>query len=159
KVLHERIGAAFEMLYPQSIDDHVSELARHYVRGNNLNKGYEYSFRAGEQAALRGAHSAAESFFRVALKLVGAMPETSVRDRREVEVLIQFGLSLSALKSGFSAPEVRSTYARAADLLGHLGYDPDLDFALGGKWGGQIEANELDDALATAEQTLRSALT
>src|SRR5262249_28337709 len=49
KALHERIGAAIETLYSQSIDDHVSELARHYVSGNNIDKGYEYSFRAGKQ--------------------------------------------------------------------------------------------------------------
>src|SRR5262249_11817026 len=84
KALHERIGAAIEMLYPQSIDDHVSELARHYVKANNIEKGYEYSFRAGKQAALRGAHGAAESFFRVALNLVGAMPGTPATDRCEV---------------------------------------------------------------------------
>jgi predicted ATPase len=123
KILHDRIGAAIEMLYPQSIDDHVSELARHYVGGNNIDI-YEYSFRAGKQAAVRGAHGAAGSFFRVALNIIRAMPETSARDRREVEVLNQFGISLSDLKSGFSAPEVRATYDRAAELFGRLGSDP-----------------------------------
>jgi class 3 adenylate cyclase/tetratricopeptide (TPR) repeat protein len=158
KVLHERIGAAIETLFARSIDDHVSELARHYATGNNLDKGYEYSFRAGKQAALRGGHGAAESFFRVALKLVGAVPETSARDRREVEILNELGISLSVLKSGWSGPEVRATYYRAADLFGRLTGHPDLHFALSGKWGVHIEANELDEALATAEQALASAV-
>jgi class 3 adenylate cyclase/tetratricopeptide (TPR) repeat protein len=157
KALHERIGAAIEMLFAQSIDDHVSELARHYVRGNNIDKGVEYSFRAGKQAAVRGAHGAAESLFRVALNLVRAMPETRARDRLELEVLNEIGLSLSVLKNGYSSPEVRATYARGAELFLRLG-DPDLHFALSGKWAVHIEANELDEALATAEQALETAL-
>jgi class 3 adenylate cyclase/tetratricopeptide (TPR) repeat protein len=158
KVLHERIGTAIEMLFPQSIDDHLSELARHYVKGNNIDKGREYSFRAGKQAALRGAHGAAESFFRVALSLVRAMPETPAKDRRELEILNDLGMSLSVLKSGFSAPEVRATYARAAELFIRIGGDPELHLALIGKWAVHLEANELREALATAELALVTAL-
>jgi hypothetical protein len=36
KQLHERIGWAFETLYASSLDDHLSELAHHFGRGNNL---------------------------------------------------------------------------------------------------------------------------
>jgi tetratricopeptide (TPR) repeat protein len=158
KAIHERIGAGIEVLFARSIDDHVSELARHYVGGNNIDKGVEYSFRAGKQAALQNAHGAAASLFRVALDLVRAMPETPARDRLELEVLNEIGLSLSVLKNGYSAPEVRATYNRGAELFRRLG-DPDLHFALSGKWAVHIEANELDEALATAELALGTALT
>jgi class 3 adenylate cyclase/tetratricopeptide (TPR) repeat protein len=158
KALHDRIGVAIEKLYPQSIDDHVSELARHYVRGNNLEKGIEYSFRAGRQAAARNAYGAAESFFRVALNVLMGTAETPARDRRELEILNELGQALAVIKSGWSAPEVRVIFARAADLFVRLDSNPDFFMALVGKWGGHLEANELEEARSTAEQALASAL-
>ena len=42
KQLHERIGAALETLYANSIDDHLDELAHHYSKSGNPKKALEY---------------------------------------------------------------------------------------------------------------------
>ena len=64
KLLHERIGAAIESLYADSLDDHLAELAHHYARSANIDKAVEYlSWRAVRQCSARAypeavAHSA-----------------------------------------------------------------------------------------------------
>jgi predicted ATPase len=55
KALHERIGAAIESLYADSLDDHVTELARHYSRSNRGAKAAHYLHLAAIQAQQRGA--------------------------------------------------------------------------------------------------------
>jgi len=42
RMLHGRIGAALESLYPDSLEDHVAELAHHYARSGNSAKALEY---------------------------------------------------------------------------------------------------------------------
>lgn len=49
RLLHERAGAAIEVAYANSLDDHLSELARHYERSGNAAKAVEYLERAGLQ--------------------------------------------------------------------------------------------------------------
>jgi len=48
--LHERIGAAIEWRYSESLDDHLSDLAHHYIRSPNVAKAATYQNRAGLQA-------------------------------------------------------------------------------------------------------------
>jgi predicted ATPase len=42
RVLHERAGNAIEALYPETLDDHLAELAHHYGRSANLRKAVHY---------------------------------------------------------------------------------------------------------------------
>jgi class 3 adenylate cyclase/uncharacterized protein YcbX len=49
KVLHEIIGAALEILYASSIDDHLAELANHYGRSTNVDAAVQYLTSAGKQ--------------------------------------------------------------------------------------------------------------
>jgi hypothetical protein len=55
KLLHARAGAAIEALYDGRLDDHFSELARHYRRSANIEKALEYLGRAGQQAIQRSS--------------------------------------------------------------------------------------------------------
>jgi tetratricopeptide (TPR) repeat protein len=50
--LHRRIAESLESLYAESIDDHLGELAAHYMAstGNAAEKAIEYSVRAGDRA-------------------------------------------------------------------------------------------------------------
>ena len=53
RLLHERIGAALESLYTNSIDDHLDELAHHYGRSGNSAKALDYLESAGLRAVRR----------------------------------------------------------------------------------------------------------
>jgi len=48
KLLHERAGQALEAIFAAQLDDHLSELALHYKRADNIHKAIEYSGRAGQ---------------------------------------------------------------------------------------------------------------
>jgi tetratricopeptide (TPR) repeat protein len=61
--LHQRIGESLEKLYAQQLDDHVEDLAYHFARSGDLNKGLDYSKRAAAQAERLCAHQEALDFY------------------------------------------------------------------------------------------------
>src|SRR5215472_14319524 len=94
EALHERIGAAIESLYADSLDDHVTELARHYGRSNRGAKAAHYLHLAAIQAQKRGAFGDAVALTRrglMALETMGAGPE---RDRLEIPLQLTLGQCL-----------------------------------------------------------------
>jgi len=58
KVLHERIGLAIEGLYSHSLEDHVSALAHHYGRSNNIDAGVQYLTHSGRQKLMEARKNA-----------------------------------------------------------------------------------------------------
>ncbi len=115
KQLHERVGAALEQLYANSIDDHLDELAHHYSRSGNASKALEYHERAGLQAAQRSAHTEAIHGLTAALELLKRLPESSERDQRELELQTTLGQVLMVTQ-GWAAPETERVYFRAHEL-------------------------------------------
>jgi uncharacterized protein YcbX len=61
KTLHERIGASIETVYPNSIEDHVSALAHHYGRSNNIDAGVQYLTHSGRQKLMQARKNAAQN--------------------------------------------------------------------------------------------------
>src|SRR6202795_3832744 len=57
KLLHERAGQALESMFAEQLDDHLTQLAHHYRRSDNVSKAVEYLGRAGQQALQRSAHA------------------------------------------------------------------------------------------------------
>jgi predicted ATPase len=105
KLLHERTGAAIELLYKDRIDDHLAELAHHYSRTANTPKAVEYLFRAGRQAEARFAYSEAITRLSSALEFLKQLPDTIERTREELSVRSVLWRSLSNGK-GWAAAEL-----------------------------------------------------
>jgi hypothetical protein len=63
KTLHERIGASIETVYPNSIEDHVSALAHHYGRSNNIDAGVQYLTHSGRQKLMQARKNAEQGVF------------------------------------------------------------------------------------------------
>jgi hypothetical protein len=59
RALHVRTAQAIKALYHERLDDHYSDLARHYRRRGNIEKAVEDLHRAGQQAVQRSAHAEA----------------------------------------------------------------------------------------------------
>ena len=57
KQLHELAGQALESIFAGQLDDHLTQLAHHYTRSDNLDKAIEYLSRAGQQAIQRSAYA------------------------------------------------------------------------------------------------------
>jgi len=115
KALHESAGQALESMFPEQLDDHVGELARHYSNSHNINKAVEYLGRAGQQAMRHSAHLEAVLNLQLGLDLLVKLPETPERERQELALQAALGPSLMETQ-GDSALEVEAVYARIAEL-------------------------------------------
>ena len=120
KQLHESAAAAIEALYPNRLDDHLNQLARHYTQSGNVRKAVKYLQLAGRQAAARMAYNEAVGHFTAALELLGELPDNEERDRQELALRVDLGPYLIATK-GPGAEEVGRVFTRARSLCVKLG--------------------------------------
>jgi class 3 adenylate cyclase/uncharacterized protein YcbX len=105
KQLHERIGAAFETLYADSLEDHLAELAHHYGRSSNLDVAVQYLTSAGKQKM--------EEAQRLERELAGAQSASAPGERPT--------LTGDVHSPGASAEAVREETERVGELGAVLG--------------------------------------
>jgi len=70
KKLHSAAGFALEKVYTKKIDEHLGELAYHFLEGGDRDKALDYFLKAGEKAAKIYANGEAASYFQSALRLL-----------------------------------------------------------------------------------------
>jgi class 3 adenylate cyclase/tetratricopeptide (TPR) repeat protein len=75
QVLHARIVATLEALYPERLSDQVDRLAYHALRGSLWEKAVTYFRQAGERAIERSAYREAVLQFEQALTALQQLPE------------------------------------------------------------------------------------
>jgi tetratricopeptide (TPR) repeat protein/KaiC/GvpD/RAD55 family RecA-like ATPase len=79
KQLHGAVGHALETLYAQDIDEHLGELALHFLESGEREKALDYFLRAGDKAASVYANNEAASYFQSALQYLeeqeGTLPQ------------------------------------------------------------------------------------
>jgi tetratricopeptide (TPR) repeat protein len=68
--LHGVVGTALEKIYAKTIDEHLGELASHFLEGGEKDKALDYFLKAGEKAASLYANAEAASYFRSAFVLL-----------------------------------------------------------------------------------------
>src|SRR5260370_29499799 len=153
KVLHGRAGAAIEALYADRLDDHLSELARHYQRSANIEKALEYLGRAGQQAIQRSSHAEAIELFTSALELLHALPEAPQRLEQELALRLGLGAALSPVK-GWTAPEGGEVPARTRELCRQIGETPHLFPVLWGLGQNYLVRAEMEPAFELGKQRL-----
>jgi predicted ATPase len=86
RALHERAGHAIEELCVHKLEDHYSDLARHYLRSDDAAKAVQYARLAAEQQVNRGSYAEATSLIEAALKLVDRLPDENQRLRAELSL-------------------------------------------------------------------------
>jgi predicted ATPase len=97
RLIHTQTAQAIEALYAGQLDDHLSELARHHLRGNDAKKAVQYGELAAEQAISRAAYTEAARMIQAALKLLDQLPNEAERVRaelpiRNLEIVLAFTL-------------------------------------------------------------------
>jgi tetratricopeptide (TPR) repeat protein/KaiC/GvpD/RAD55 family RecA-like ATPase len=70
KELHGIVGSALETAYAQTIDEHLGELASHFLESGDKEKALDYFLKAGEKAQKIYANAEAISYFQSALRLL-----------------------------------------------------------------------------------------
>jgi len=68
--LHDSVGCALEKAYAEKIDEHLGELAYHFLEGGNKDKALDYFLKAGAKAQKTYAHGEAFSYLQHALELL-----------------------------------------------------------------------------------------
>jgi class 3 adenylate cyclase/tetratricopeptide (TPR) repeat protein len=126
--LHGQIGEAFETLYAASVDDHVTELARHYARSGKPPKAVEYGLRACQQCADRGAYIEAAAHFEASLELLGKLPDDDQRAEMELDLRTAAQPAFAAIK-GQGSPEALHSSERAVVLAQRPGVNWQKRFA------------------------------
>lgn len=97
RLIHTQTAQAIEALYAGQLDDHLSELARHHLHGNDAKKAVQYGQLAAEQAISRAAYTEAARMIQDALKLLDQLPDEAERVRaelpiRNLEIVLAFTL-------------------------------------------------------------------
>jgi predicted ATPase/class 3 adenylate cyclase len=156
KQLHTQIAQVLEARFPEIVDTHPELLAHHYTQAEHSQSAIHYWREAGLRASARAAHAEAIQHFSAALNLLPQLPEEAERDRIELTVQVQLGLSWAARK-GYAASEVEHTYNRARDLCARLGESADLFPVVRGLCTFYIVRDEQKTARELAEQCLRLA--
>lgn len=82
KKIHGVVASALETAYAKDIDEHLSELATHFLESGNKEKAYEFFLKAGEKAAKVYANNEAVSYYETALNILeekNNVPEEKAR--------------------------------------------------------------------------------
>ena len=79
--IYGRVGAAFEELFADSLEDRYEVLAFYYYRSKEQHKALKYLETAGHRAAQLGATEHAYELFERALKVAGRMRDAGAEER------------------------------------------------------------------------------
>ena len=120
RLLHERIGAALESTYADSLDDHIAKLAHHYARSGNPAKAVKYCLRAVRQCADLGSNAEAVAQFEKGLEQLHKLPDDDRRAELELDLRIEVHGPMGDSK-GFSSHDVEQSQARALELCQRSG--------------------------------------
>jgi predicted ATPase len=88
KELHGVIACALEKVYAKTIDEHLGELAYHFLESGEKDKALDYFLKAGERATKVYANSEVASYFESAL---GLLQEKEGEPREKGRVLERLG--------------------------------------------------------------------
>jgi tetratricopeptide (TPR) repeat protein len=117
---HQRIGEREEAGYGERADLIAAELAVHFERGQDLQRGARYLRLAGETALLRSAYREASGHLGRALALLRDVRQTPEVLTEEVDIRLALSSALIAL-TGAGSAEVETCYLSAHDLVDQLG--------------------------------------
>jgi predicted ATPase len=152
---HRDIAYTLKVKFP-AIAERQPDLMAHHCEGAGLvEEALEQWGRAIELDKVRAANKETIAHVGRALELVRAMPASVERSRRELRLRLSLGPALTAMK-GWSSPEVRQTYTRAAEACREMGNGEELFPVLWGLWSYHFVSGNHTSASELAEQAYRS---
>jgi class 3 adenylate cyclase len=129
--LHARVAAALEAHFADLIERQPELLAHHLTASGNAERAVDQWLKAGQHAAARLAYLEAIAHLERGLGLLHSLPESPVRNGREIELQLALGLCLFTAKGAVAA---KPAYTRAHELAESSGATQQRFEALYGVW-------------------------
>src|SRR5262249_12076031 len=153
--IHRRVAETEEAAYCEGGGEIAAQLAHHFWRGGDPEKGIEDFVRSGEEAAAHRAGNKGVGLLEAALAVLGKLQDERARRVQELRLRISIGPSLMAMK-GLGSTETAANYTRALELS-RLTEDISLVFeALSGLWTFHLVRAGHREAGALVNQLLAS---
>ena len=97
RLIHEKIGLVMEGLFQDHLPEFYETLAYHYSQSDNAQKAYEYLKLSGEKAAKNYANNEAIGFYKEAIRMLDAQPESVENKKEKLEVYLMMRTPLMYL--------------------------------------------------------------
>ncbi|HEX8066026.1 MAG TPA: protein kinase [Thermoleophilaceae bacterium] len=114
--LHRRVGETLERLYGEDPDEHLDELAHHFLEAQDLDRAVDYSIRAADRAMSLLAYEEAADLFGRALQAFELRGAASGEDQARLHNCLGEAQS----RAGDSR-QAKDTFYRAADAARRAG--------------------------------------
>src|SRR5262249_30066733 len=148
---HQRIAQVLAERFPNTAATQPELLAHHYTEAGLSAQAVQFWHHAGQYASERSAHMEAAQHFTKGLEVLQTLPESPEHTHQELALQLMLGQALIAI-TGYAAPDVQCTYARARELCQQLGQLPQLFWALWGLQTFYMVRAELQTAWELGEQ-------
>ena len=154
--IHGRIAEVIGEQFPDIAAGHPGILAQHLTEAGLIEQASEAWTRAGLAALGRSAMNEATNALQNASKLLGELPDTNERKRRDLDLLGPLSVALMNTR-GPAAAETSATYERAAVLAQQLGDNENWRRARWGIWRVANVRAHLREAAVIADGLLEDA--
>jgi predicted ATPase len=132
--LHGAITRALEQRFPDIVATEPETLAHHSTEAGLTESALSYWLRAGQRATTRSAYQEALRHLERGLALLGTLPESTDRDRRELDFLMALRVPLTAV-TGFALNSDYEARSERANILAEkLGDVERLDASLNAQY-------------------------
>jgi predicted ATPase len=125
--LHTAVAAALETDFPDTVGAQPELLAHHFTEAGIFDQAVGYWQRAGERAVARSALLEAIAHLNRGIAVLETLPESAMRDERELALQVALIGSLSASR-GRGSSEVELPATRALELSRRIGAETPAQF-------------------------------
>ncbi len=153
RLLHRRVARAIERLGAQDLDTVAAQLAAHYEAAGMAEEAIAFHERAAASAARISANRDAARHLSRALALVGRLPRSADRDRREMALELAMAAPLNATV-GYASRELQASLDRALELAELLGDRERAILALNGLYHVHFVRGSIRRSIEIAEAAL-----
>jgi predicted ATPase/class 3 adenylate cyclase len=122
--LHAAIASALEQRFPEIVEGQPETLAQHLTEAGLTEKAVGYWLKAGKNAIHRFANLEAIAHFQQGIEIACRLPESSARDRLELDLQFASGPCLIATQGPASSTAI-ATFARGRELCSRLDDPPE----------------------------------
>jgi len=105
KKLHEKIGNSIEESYKEKLDEQYEILAEHFIKGENYEKGAEYSKFASKKSRKSGSFADAIAYGEKRSACLERLPQSSAVEKKLIDARVTLGLYYNQISCHVKAKE------------------------------------------------------